>query len=272
MAEPRLRTVNKATAPFAVNKFPASFVETLAKNIVYMMATKQSMSLEGNEWEQIFAECVGAKWKPSNVGLDDVVLDNCCWGAKTVFGVADIEHQDKVRLICGRNAVTYSFGVDNYSSVDPNELGKMVLDIWNERVSAVRQIYKFVRTVVLVKSKDYKDYLVFEFDTVRYDPELYYFEWNKRGNLEGYDKATNRHKFTWQPSGSQFTIIEEIPEERLHISIKSPDLLDKDTILKAINFDNSWYRIVSDKIPKMTAGQKSAKRVKAYADKLLDNE
>ena len=52
MAEPRLRTVNKAVAPFAVNKFPSSFVETLAQNIVYMMATKQSMSLEGNEWEQ----------------------------------------------------------------------------------------------------------------------------------------------------------------------------------------------------------------------------
>ena len=98
MAEPRLRTVNKAVAPFAVNKFPSSFVETLAQNIVYMMATKQSMSLEGNEWEQIFAECVGAEWKPSNVGLDDVVLDNCCWGAKTVFGQTDIEHQDKVRL------------------------------------------------------------------------------------------------------------------------------------------------------------------------------
>ena len=111
-------------------------METLAQNIVYMMATKQSMSLEGNEWEQIFAECVGAEWKPSNVGLDDVVLDNCCWGAKTVFGQTDIEHQDKVRLICGRNAVTYSFGVDNYSEVDPNELGKMVLQIWNERVSA----------------------------------------------------------------------------------------------------------------------------------------
>ena len=44
MAEPSLRTVNKAVAPFAVNKFPSSFVETLAQNIVYMMATKQSMS------------------------------------------------------------------------------------------------------------------------------------------------------------------------------------------------------------------------------------
>lgn len=85
MSGPRLRTVNKAVAPFDNNKFPTKFVDTLARDIVYMMATKQHMSLEGNEWEQIFANCVGAEWKPSNVGLDDVVLDNCCWGAKTVF-------------------------------------------------------------------------------------------------------------------------------------------------------------------------------------------
>ncbi len=181
--------MNKATAPFDLNKFPSSFVDILAKNIVYLLATKQNMSLEGSEWEQIFAECIGAEWKPSNVGLDDVILDNCCWGAKTVFGTADIEHQDKIRLICGRNAVSYSFGVDNYSDMNPDELGKMVLDIWNERVSSVRKIYKFVRTVVLVKSKNYKDYLVFEFDTIRYEPDLYYFEWNKRGNLEGLKKG-----------------------------------------------------------------------------------
>ena len=121
-----------------------------------------------------------------------------------------------------------------------------MLDIWNERVSAVRQIFKFVRTVVLVKSKDYTDYLVFEFDTVRYDTELYYFEWNSRGNLEGYEKTTGTHRFTWQPSGSQFTIIEPIPEERLHISIKKPETVDKETILKAVNFNKDWYVVLSD--------------------------
>lgn len=272
MAEPRLRTVNKAVAPFKLNEFPASFVDTLARNIVYMMATKQGMSLEGNEWEQIFAECVGAEWKPSNVGLDDVVLNNCCWGAKTVFGKLDIAHQDKVRLICGRNAVTYSFGVDNYSEIDPNELGKMVLQIWNERVSAVRQIYKFVRTVVLVKAKNYKEYLVFEVDTIRYDPELYEFKWNKRGNLEGYEKKSGMHRFTWQPSGSQFTIIEKIPRERLHISIKAPEILDKTAILKAVGFDKTWYDVVSDKLPKKDQKAWQIERMELYNNRLKIEE
>ena len=248
LTEPKLRTVNKATAPFALNKFPKQFLDTLAKEIVYKLATKTSMSLEGNEWEQIFANCIGAEWKPSNVGLDDVILENCCWGAKTVFGTADLEKQTSVRLISGRNSPTYSYGIDRLTSENPDDIGKLVHDIRNERVSAVRQIYKFVRTVVLVKSKDFKKYLIFEFDTIRYDPELYYFKWNKRMNLEGYEKATGAHKFTWQPSGSQFTIIEDIPEKRLHISVKKPKTVDKETILKAINYDSSWYNVVSDSI------------------------
>lgn len=244
MSGPRLRTVNKVVAPFEINKFPNKFVDTLARDIVYMMATKQHMSLEGNEWEQIFANCVGAEWKPSNVGLDDVVLENCCWGAKTVFGTYNIANQQSVRLISGRNSPAYSYGVDKITSEDPNQIGEMILQIWNERVSAVRQVFKFVRTVVLVKAKDFSEYLVFELDTVRYDPELYFFEWNKNKNLQGFDKATKTHKFTWQPSGSQFTFIEEIPENRWHIKIKRPDLVDKDTILESVKFDSSWYNVV----------------------------
>ena len=61
MKEPRLRTVNKVAAPYDINKFSAQFIDTLAREIVYMMATKSSMSIEGNEWEQIFAECIGAQ-------------------------------------------------------------------------------------------------------------------------------------------------------------------------------------------------------------------
>lgn len=245
MKEPRLRTVNKTTAPYDINKFPNQFIDTFAREIVYMMATKQAMSIEGNEWEQVFSNCVGAKWKPSNVGLDDVVLGNCCWGAKTVFaGSKNIAKQKNVRLVSGRNSPTFSFGVDKITSENPNTIGEMVLDIWNERVSAVRQIYKFVRTVVLVKAKDFSEYLIFELDTVRYDAELYDFIWNRNNNLEGYSKKTKEHVFTWQPSGSQFTIIENIPDERVHIQVKRPEIVDKDTILEVVNFDESWYKVL----------------------------
>lgn len=240
MAEPKLRTVNKAVPPYQINKFPSSFIEKFAEDIVYMLATKDTMSLEGNEWEQIFANCIGAEWRPSNVGLDDVVLDNCCWSAKTVKAGGNIRTQKTVRLISGRNSPTYSFGVDRITEAEPNEIGKMVLDIWNERVSGIRQYFKFARTVVLVKGLDYSEYLIFETETVRYDSDQYVFEWNARGNLEGFTKEGHNHKFTWQPHGSQFTIIEEIPSERYHLKIRIPEKLDKASILNALHFDKSW--------------------------------
>ena len=81
MKNPKLRTANKVVPPYPINQFPKSFVNTFGEEIVYMLATKSPMSIEGEEWEQVFAKCVGATWKPSNVGLDDVVLGNCCWSA-----------------------------------------------------------------------------------------------------------------------------------------------------------------------------------------------
>lgn len=240
MSEPKLRTVNKAVPPYPMNKFPKEFVERFAANIVYMLATKETPSLEGNEWEQIFADCIGAQWKPSNIGLDDVVLKDCCWSAKTVKSSSNIETQSKVRLISGRNSPIYSYGVDKITEVNPNEIGEMVLGIWNERVSSIRQYYKFARTVVLVKGENYSDYLVFETDTIRYDPELYYFVWNKRGNLEGYSKADDSHAFTWQPHGSQFTIIEDIPKNRYHLRVQKPQRINKEDVLRSVGFDKSW--------------------------------
>ncbi len=240
MTEPKLRTVNKAVPPYPINKFPSTFVEKFAEDIVYLLATKDTMSLEGNEWEAIFANCIRAEWRPSNVGLDDVVLNNCCWSAKTVKCSTNIGTQKTVRLISGRNSPTYSFGVDKITEAEPNEIGKMVLDIWNERVSGIRQYFKFARTVVLVKSADYSEYLIFELETIRYDAVQYIFEWNSRGNLEGYTKDGHKHMFTWQPHGSQFTIIEDIPKDRYHLRIRIPEKLDKASILKALKFDKNW--------------------------------
>ena len=93
---------------------------------------------------------------------------------------------------------------------------------------------------------DFTDYIIFETDTLRYDPELYDFRWNKRGNLEGYRKSDGMHKFTWQPHGSQFTIIEEIPDDRLHLEVDKPQKVDKDVILESIGYSKDWVRVISD--------------------------
>ena len=239
---PKLRTVDKSLPPFPLNHFPKDFPFLLGKELIYLLASKGNASLEGSEWESIFATCIGAEWKPSNVGLDDVILGNTAWGAKTVKAVHP-STQSKVRLISGRNSPLYSFGDTLDTHGNPNPVGQSILEIWNERVSAVREKFQNLRTIVLIKSNDLTEVLVFEFETIRYDPELFAWEWNKNGNLRGIEKSTKKHMFTWQPHGSQFTIIEDVPEKSLIIRIKQPETLDKEIILKALGFDKSWITI-----------------------------
>ncbi len=76
--------------------------------------------------------------------------------------------------------------------------------------------------------------------TVRYDPDMYQFSWNRNKNLEGKDKKTGEHKFTWQPHGAQFTVLEHIPADRLHLQVRHPAPIDKDLILKSTGYDKSW--------------------------------
>ncbi|MBI4655819.1 MAG: hypothetical protein HY746_03615 [Elusimicrobia bacterium] len=240
---PRLRTVDKVRPPFPLNEFPRDFGYRLGREIVYLLATKGKGVLEGPEWEEIFANCIGAEWKPSNVGLDDVILSACAWGAKTVKSPNPIR-QTQVRLISGRNAPAYSFRDSKGTNVNPNTRGEQVLCIWNERVSAIREKYKHLRTVVLIKSDDLSELVVFEFETVRYEPDLFSWRWNARKNLEGFVKSAGEHKFTWQPHGSQFTIIEHIPPKNLLIKLKSPQKLDKDVILRNLGFNNAWVKVL----------------------------
>ena len=240
--KPKLRTVEKSLPPFPLNEFPKNFPFILGKELVYLLASKGKAILEGSEFEAIFATCIGAEWKPSNVGLDDIILGNTAWGAKTVKATNPAT-QKKVRLISGRNSPVYSFGDTIDTQHDPNAVGQSVLEIWNERVSAIREKFQNLRTVVLVKSNDLTEVVIFEFDTIRYDPELFVWEWNKNGNLVGVEKSTTEHRFTWQPHGSQFTIIEEIPDDSLLIKIKEPEPLNKEDVLKTLGFDKSWISV-----------------------------
>jgi len=149
-----------------------------------------------------------------------------------------------VRLISGRNSPTYSYDADEIRAADPNEVGEMVLSIWNERVSSVRAKYNHLRTVVLVKSDDLLELAVFELDTDLYIPSQYDWRWNKNRNLEGFHKTSDYHRFTWQPHGAQFTIIEDVPKDRLAIRLKCPPPLNRDDVLHTIDFDDSWVEII----------------------------
>lgn len=238
---PRLRTATKIPAPYPLNQFPPDFGLKLGKEIIYLLATKSIPDIAGSEWEQVFANCIGAVWKPSNIGLDDIVLGNCAWSAKSIKSANPI-HQKTVRLISGRNSPTYSFDQTNLD-VDPQIIGEQVLEIWNSRVEFLRSKYAHLRTVVLIKSNDLTLLVTFEFETVRYPIDKFIWKKNQNGNLEGYSREEMQHRFTWQPHGSQFTIIEPVPNDCLVVSIRKPQRLGKETVLSALNFDESWIKV-----------------------------
>lgn len=240
---PKLKSVQKYKPDYALGKFPKGFALALGKELIYLLATREPPTLEGSDWEQIFARCIGAKWAPSNVGLDDVQLHQMAWSAKTVKNKNPFKVKH-IRLISGRNSPDYSFDVENVHTEDPAKLGEMILGIWNARITDVRKKFATTRTVVLIKGEDLSTVSVFEEEALKFLPEEYEWEWNQKGNLEGYVKGTDVKKFTWQPHGSQFTITTNVPEERLKIRIRRPPLLDRDEVLTQLKFDPSWIEIV----------------------------
>ena len=236
---PRLRSTVKSAAPYPLNCFPARFIQQLGRELIYAWIAHGGIPLTGNAWESIFATCIGAQWKPSNIGLDDVVLGDTAWGAKSVTN----EHPSqmtRVRLISGRNSPQYSYKRSVELDSNPDEIGQMILEIWNARVAQVHEVYRNIRTVVLIKGNDFRSFVIFELETQSYDPALFYWKWNKNGNLCGFSRQSDKQHFTWQPHGSQFTILVDVPPQNLLVELELPPPLAKDRILELVNFDPEW--------------------------------
>ena len=197
----------------------------------------------------MFAIAIGAKWKPSPVGLDDIVLVDCAWSAKSVKASSPFKATD-IRLISGRNDPTFSYNLKSGDRPkEPEPLGAMVLGIWNERVAEVKKAYRHARTVVLIKPNkmtgEWLDFVAFEFETAQYDPTEFVWSWNAKNNLEAVRRGTAEHWFTWQPGGAQFTILHKVPKQRLRFQIKKPPAISINMVLKTVKFNKSWVRILA---------------------------
>ena len=246
MPDPRLRTVSGVKEPYPLGEFPKGFVRLIAGQISAALAVGRT-DIEGKDWEKIFATAIGAEWHPSVVGLDDILVPelSAAWGAKSVKNNKPFTAK-KIRLISGRNSPTYSYDVSDIRSRPPEELGALVVEIWNERVASLYQKYKTLRTVVLLKGPELKQVSIFEFPTVRYNPSEYTWGWNKNGNLVAKNQQGD-NKFTWQPHGSQFTIHENVPDYALNIEIDCPQSIETEKILETIGFNEDCYRVISKK-------------------------
>ncbi len=246
MSKMNIKRPKKVNALHDINAFPKGFAERVAAQITYMHATRSPMKMTGDDWEDIFAKCIGGVTPHQKVGLDDVVKGKSSWSAKTIYSSKDFSKLDTVRLISGRNSISFSFSNPKGLTGSAAKIGQQVLEIWNERVRQTKEAYESTRIVVLVRNNDCSEFLVFEKELETYDPSKYTFRRNKNKNIEGFIKQGKKliHKFTWQHSGSQFTIIDDVPKERLHFTVQRPPKMEQDVILKAVGFDKSWVKVL----------------------------
>ena len=194
--------------------------------------------MSGDDWGDIFAAAVNGEHFRSPLGIADVALGNTAWSVKTVSSQNPI-NTSLVRLISGRNAPVFSFGNDD-PFADIQETGKQVLEIWNARVEEATQHYPHLRTIVLIRNMESFRFKVFEQPTSPFDPADYIWRLNNRNNFEGHSVHGNMHTFTWQPHGSQFTIIRSVSGSARSFRVRKPDILDPRELLANLGFDESW--------------------------------
>ncbi|MFA6169903.1 MAG: hypothetical protein WCW67_00140 [Candidatus Margulisiibacteriota bacterium] len=242
MLKPRLRDSKKSRQSSAhpLGEFPKIFIYEISKWIVYHFAVGKS-DISGEDWGDIFAKGLNGIHLSSPVGLADVVLADGAWSIKSVKN--DDPHKCKVvRVISGRNSPDYSYGISNPHD-DPQKTGAAVLNIWNERVNIAVDEYVNVRSAILIRNVNKLEFALFETEINRFVPKEYRWSVNKNGNLEGVDRTNGDHKFTWQPHGSQFTIIYTVPSSAVRFKIKRPPVLDFNKVISELGFDESWVSI-----------------------------
>lgn len=243
MKHPRLRDGHRlqTTELFPINEIPDEIIVRIAGYFTYLLYMGRK-DITGEDWGDAFARAIDGVHLDSPVGIADVVKGKMAWSMKTVKNKTPFSIKS-VRLISGRCSPDYSYGINNPHE-DIEKTGRAVLGIWNERINLAFDNYNPVRTMVLVRSEDCLSYCLFEEDVHRFPSNDYIWEVNKNGNLLGKSKITGKTKFTWQPHGSQFTIHDEIPLNAVRFRIRRPPVVSTETVLKSIDFDSSWVKIL----------------------------
>ena len=240
---PRLRDRGRRLTDelYPLNNIPDELLIRVGGYLIYLLYTGHR-DITGSNWGDAFSDAIGGNHLDSPVGIADVVRGRQAWSMKTVK-MADPSTVRKVRLISGRCSPDYSYGITD-PHADIQRTGQAVLGIWNERVNIARDYYSSVRTSVLIRSNDLRAYCIFEEENHRYRVSDYIWEANPNGNLIGRHQETGEICFTWQPHGSQFTIHTPVPPSAVKFTIRIPEVLRKEDVLSAINFDETWVSII----------------------------
>ena len=242
MKEPKLRgNKPRRRGPHNLGQIPPSLLIELGRLIVHRLAIGLG-DLTGDDTATIFAEAIKGVHRPKPFGVADVLWNGCAWSVKTVKANRPFSARF-VRLISGRNSPDYSLGIHDPHD-DPEATGRAVLSIWNSRVNESLGEHNELRTAVLIRNMQTREFVLFEEETHRFVPEDYSWDFNKRNNLEGCEVATGEHRFTWQPHGSQFTIIRTVPGSSRKFLIRpNIPMVGIDFVLNKVGFRAGWIEI-----------------------------
>lgn len=225
---------------YPLGQIPDKIIIGIGKWITYRYAVGQS-DIDGEDWGDIFAQAIGGEHLSAPLGLADVVYEGMAWSVKSVKN--DNPHNSgRIRVISGRCSPDFSYGISD-PRADITATGAAVLGIYNERINIAKEHYEPLRTSLLIRNMNKLEFALFEHDTVRYNPHEYEWRVNKRGNIEGFELATNTHKFTWQPHGSQLTIIYDVSASSKKFTIQRPPVLDFEQVMQQVGFEPGWVTI-----------------------------
>ncbi len=226
--------------PYPLNEFPASVIQGIAKRIVHLKAVGHA-DMTGDQFSRIFADSISGMSYGKPLGVADVAWNGCCWSVKTVQSGRPFD-VELVRLISGRNSPSYSADIDNPFE-DIQATGTAVLDIYNQRIAQARDEHDDLRQVTFIRDMGSQEFTIFEKIITPLATNNYEWRLNKRNNLEGY--IGERHVFTWQPHGSQFTILEPVPPGATRFKIDhSVPILEMQHVLRLARFKPEWVKMI----------------------------
>jgi len=229
------------TSLYPIGQLQNSLLSNIGRQLVRYMAMGID-DVSGSNFGDIFASAVGGEHRDSPLGIADVIRGRSAWSVKTVKSTRPFD-QRTVRLISGRNSPDYSAGIQNPHD-DPTLTGSAVLNIWNTRVDFAQAEYIDLRIAVLIRNMQRKEFVIFEEEASRYSPGDYLFTFNSNGNLEGHDRVTGGHHFTWQPHGSQFTVFRNVPGSARSFTVDRPiPVISEEAVLSAIGYEDGWIGI-----------------------------
>jgi hypothetical protein len=240
---PKLRGKAKARhSLYPLGEFPEDIIINIGRLFVHRLAIGHA-DITGDDFAGIFADTISGNHRNKPLGITDVVWDECSWSAKTVKSTKPFT-QKKIRLISGRNSPAYSYGISDPKK-DIAKTGAAVLNVWNERVNQSFNEYYDLRIIVLMRNLDTMEFTLFEYEANRYVPSDYEWRINAKGNFTGHEKNSGKHCFTWQPHGSQFTVIKEVPGSACKFRInRHPGLVEPQHILRLVQFKEDWIERV----------------------------